>query len=49
MAGPSSVTVAATRSDGTTETLAFEVSVRQVIAPLPSAATTAYEGFVRVT
>ena len=47
--GPTTVTVTATDADGTTETLAFQVSVRQVIALFPSAATTAYQGFVRVT
>ena len=49
LAGPTSVTVMATDSNGTTETLAFEVSIRQVIALFPSAATTTYQGFVRVT
>ena len=47
--GPTSVNVTATNSNGTTETLAFEVSIRQVVALFPSAATTAYQGFVRVT
>ena len=49
VAGPTTVSVTATHGDGTTETLAFEVSVRQVIALFPSAANTAYQGFVRVT
>ena len=47
-AGPATVNVTAT-DNGTTETLAFEVSVRQVLALFPSAASTAYQGFVRVT
>lgn len=47
--GPTTVNVTATGGDGTTETLAFEVSIRQVLALFPSAATTAYQGFVRVT
>ena len=49
VAGPTSVNVMAANSDGNTESLAFEVSVRQVVALFPSAATTAYQGFVRVT
>ena len=49
VAGPTSVNVTATNSDGNTETLAFEILVRQVVALFPSAATTAYQGFVRVT
>ena len=47
--GPTMLTVTATRSDGTGETLAFQASVRQVVAFFPSAATSAYHGFVRVT
>ena len=47
--GPTTVHVTATASDGTTETLAFEVSIRQVLALFPSAATPAYQGFARVT
>lgn len=47
--GPTTVTVTATDSEGTTETLAFARSVRQVLPLFPSAATTAYQGFVRVT
>ena len=49
--GPRTVTVTATATDseGTNETLAFDVSIRQVLPLFPSAATTAYQGFVRVT
>ena len=47
--GPTTVTVTGTAHDGDTETLAFELSVRQVLPLFPSAATTAYQGFVRVT
>ena len=47
--GPTSLSVTATASDGTRESLAFEVSIRQVIALFPSAARPAYRGFVRVT
>ena len=47
--GPTTVNVTATAGDGTTETLAFKVSVRQVLALFPSAATPAYQGFARVT
>ena len=49
VAGATSVAVTATDTNGATETLAFEVSIRQVIPLFPSAATTAYQGFVRVT
>ena len=46
--GPTTVTVTGTGDDGTTETVAFHVSLRQVIALFPSAASPAYQGFVRV-
>ena len=49
VAGPTTVNVTATDSGGSTETVTFEVSVRQVIALFPAAPTTAYQGFVRVT
>ena len=49
--GPATVTLTgtSTRSAGTTEDLTFHVSLRQVVALFPSAATPAYHGFVRVT
>ena len=46
--GPTTVTVTGTGDDGTTETLAFHVSLRQVVALFPAAASPAYQGFVRV-
>ncbi len=46
--GPTTVTVTATGADGTTEQLAFDVSLRQVVALFPSAANPVYQGFVRV-
>ncbi len=46
--GPTTVTVTATAADGATEQLAFNVSVRQVVALFPSAASPVYQGFVRV-
>ena len=46
--GSTTVTVTGTGDDGTTETLAFHVSLRQVIALFPSAASPLYQGFVRV-
>ncbi len=42
------VKVTGTAGDGTTETLDFHLSLRQVVALLPSAARAAYHGFVRV-
>ena len=47
-AGPTTVTVTATGADGATEQLVFDVSVRQVVALFPSAASPVYQGFVRV-
>ena len=42
------VKVMGTAGDGTMETLAFHLSLRQVVALFPSAARAAYHGFVRV-
>ena len=47
--GPATVTVTGTGTDGSTETLAFHLSLRQVVTLFPSATRTAYHGFVRVT
>ena len=46
--GPTTVTVTATGADGATEQLAFDLSLRQVVALFPSAASPVYQGFVRV-
>ena len=46
--GPTTVTVTGTGDDGATETLAFHVSLRQVVALFPAAASPVYQGFVRV-
>ena len=46
--GPGTLTVTGTNDEGATETLAFQVSVRQVVALFPAAASPVYQGFVRV-
>ncbi|MDE0005969.1 MAG: M12 family metallo-peptidase, partial [Rhodospirillaceae bacterium] len=46
--GPSTVTVTGTGADGASESLDFHVSLRQVIALFPAAASPNYQGFVRV-
>ena len=46
--GHGTVTVTGTGLDGATEALVFQVSFRQVVPLLPSAATALYQGFVRV-
>ena len=46
--GPGTLTVTGTNDEGATDTLAFQVSVRQVVALFPAAASPVYQGFVRV-
>ena len=46
--GPGTLTVTGTNDAGATETLAFHVSLRQVVALFPAAASPVYQGFVRV-
>ena len=48
-AGPATATVTGTAADGTTETLVFHLSLRQIVALFPSATRSAYHGFLRVT
>ena len=46
--GPSMVTITGTGANGARESLDFHVSVRQVVALFPAAASRNYQGFVRV-